>query len=307
MTTIPPTVNLRRRIRHIDIRTAVLLPLAVVVTLVGVVYGARAGISQNEYVQAELVADVQSIQPGNPFWVAVRFEIEQDWHINWINPGDAGLAPSIQWNLPEGFKAGELLWPAPSRYKIGPLVIYGYDDELLLMARLLPPKDLQPGKQVEISAAVDWLACAEACVPEEAKVRVRLPVRSSYPLPDDKWRTAMDKVRFDHPMPSGGWSVHAFAEDEERYVIEVSSHGENIEAVRGCSFFPLEPDVIENASAQVFTVRHRGFEITLKRAHMSTEIPERLTGVLVSDAGFARPNGAAKWRAISIDVPLETR
>ncbi|MCK5406584.1 MAG: hypothetical protein KAJ37_03985, partial [Candidatus Krumholzibacteria bacterium] len=74
-----------------------------------------------------------------------------------------------------------------------------------------------------------------------------------------------------------------------------------------CSFFPLEPDVIENASAQVFTVRHRGFEITLKRAHMSTEIPERLTGVLVSDAGFARPNGAAKWRAISIDVPLETR
>jgi DsbC/DsbD-like thiol-disulfide interchange protein len=281
--------------------------LAAVVTLVVVVYGARAGTSQNEQVHAELVADVQSIQPGNPFWVAVRFEIEQDWHINWINPGDAGLAPSIEWNLPDGFKAGALLWPAPSRYKIGPLVIYGYDDELLLMARLLPPTDLQPGKRVEIGAAVDWLACAEACVPGEAKVRVRLPVNSSYPLPNDKWRAAMDKVRFEHPMPSGGWSVHAFVEDDERYVIEVSSRGENTATVHSCSFFPLEPDVIESASPQAFTVRHRGFEINLKRAHMSTEIPERLTGVLVSDTGFTRSDGAAKWRAISIDVPLETR
>ncbi len=61
---------------------------------------------KNELVRTDIVADMQSIEPGRPFRVAVRFSVADTWHINWINPGDAGLAPSVAWTLPEGFIAG---------------------------------------------------------------------------------------------------------------------------------------------------------------------------------------------------------
>lgn len=296
-------------IRHVTGLATVLYPLAVVVALTATTFDARAESSQNDYVQAELVADVQSIQPGNPFWVAVRFVIEKNWHINWINPGDAGLAPSIEWTLPDGFKVGDLMWPAPHSYRIGPLVIYGYGNELLLMARLFPPQKLVPGELAEIRAAVDWLACAEACVPGAAELLIKLPVRPSEPIVNDKWRKAMDEVRKDLPIPSGVWNVTAFWVDEERYVIEVNSRGESEMEIDTCEFFPLESDVIEHSAAQEFKARQTGFEIALKRAHMSLAIPERLTGVLVSDSGFAGTEygDGVKRRAISIDVPLERR
>jgi len=263
--------------------------------------GGGTGHSQSAYVRAQLVADVQTIQPGRPFWAAVRFEIEKDWHVNWINPGDAGLAPSITWKLPDGFEVGELLWPAPHRYQIGPLVIYGYDGELLLMARLTPPENLQAGTKVKMSADVDWLACAEACVPGEAEVKLALPVQNEHPEPNAKWTAALEKTRLEQPQPLANWAVQAFVEDEERYGLEVRSFGDAGISIGGCEFYPLQPDFIEHAAVQYFTSRSRGFDLALKRAQMSLEIPERLTGVLVINSlGGER-------LALSVDVPFERR
>ncbi len=134
--------------------------------------------------------------------MGVHFDIEDGWHLNWINPGDAGLAPSIRWKLPDGFDAGEVVWPYPSMYRIGPLVIYGYDKELLLMARVTPPADLPATGRVEIGADVDWLACAEACVPGAAELTAALPVRSSHPSPNDRWQSAFEEARRGQPTPS---------------------------------------------------------------------------------------------------------
>jgi len=265
---------------------------------------ARAVDSQSEHVRARIVADVQSIRPGTPFWLGVHFDIEEGWHLNWINPGDAGLAPSIRWELPEGFAASEIEWPYPRMYRIGPLVIYGYDGDLLLMTRVSPPADLPATGRVEIGAIVDWLACAEACVPGGTELTTALPVRSSRPLPDDRWQREFDETRRGHPMPSAGWRVQAFADDEQRYVLEIRSNDPNDNSIAGCRFYPLASDVIEHAEPQQFSARIGGFDLILLRAHMSTEIPDRINGVLVAEPGWDR---SGKRRAISIDVLLEPR
>jgi len=63
-------------------------------------------------VQAELVAAVASIQPGQTFRVALQLDHDEHWHSYWINPG-TGYPTSLRWKLPEGFKAGPIIWPTP--------------------------------------------------------------------------------------------------------------------------------------------------------------------------------------------------
>ena len=64
--------------------------------------------SADSHVKARLISEVNSIQPGKSFWVAVCLTMDKNWHIYWKNPGDAGLSTKIKWTLPEGFKGGDI-------------------------------------------------------------------------------------------------------------------------------------------------------------------------------------------------------
>src|SRR5271168_3908009 len=86
------------------------------------------------HVQAELLANVSEIQPGKPFWLGVHFVIDPSWHIYWKNPGDAGLPTRVKLTLPDGFTAGPLQFPTPSRFEQpGGIVIYGYENSVTLL------------------------------------------------------------------------------------------------------------------------------------------------------------------------------
>ncbi len=127
-------------------------------------------------VKAQLVADVAAVQAGKPFDVGVLFTIDKGWHIYWRNPGDAGLATSVDWQLPEGFTAGPLRWPQPETFQQpGDIVGYGYEGSALLVATVTPPKDLPAGKDVVIGAKATWLGCQEVCVPGHTSLTLALP------------------------------------------------------------------------------------------------------------------------------------
>ena len=48
-----------------------------------------------------LLAEDGALKPGQTAWIGLYFDIEQGWHIYWVNPGDSGEAPRVQWDLPE--------------------------------------------------------------------------------------------------------------------------------------------------------------------------------------------------------------
>lgn len=131
---------------------------------------------QAKYVQADLVADVRSIAPGHPFRLGVRFRLDPGWHIYSRDSGDAGKPTAIHWELPAGFKAGPLQWPKPERLETGDLVTYVYQHEVILFTTVTPPVALPPGsKPFKFSAATDWIACSQNCVPGKASLELSLP------------------------------------------------------------------------------------------------------------------------------------
>ena len=77
----------------------------------GVASAVAAPVVKTQHVEAELVSAEASAQPGKPVTLGLKLRMEPEWHTYWKNPGDSGLPTRIQWQLPPGWKAGEIEWP----------------------------------------------------------------------------------------------------------------------------------------------------------------------------------------------------
>ena len=132
-----------------------------------------------EHVRAEIVADVRAVQPGQPFTVGVLLHIDPGWHLYWINPGDSGLATAVRFQFPVGFDVGPVRFPLPRRFDLpGNVINYGYENHVLLTARVTPPKDVPVGSSIAAAASVKWLCCEKVCIPGKANLQETLPVES---------------------------------------------------------------------------------------------------------------------------------
>ena len=129
-----------------------------------------------DLVKAELVAETASAAPGGTVWLDAHLDIAPGWHVYWRNPGDAGLPTSIAWSLPSGFTAGAIEWPVPERFKVGDIANYGYTGGVDLLVPVAVPAAPDPGETVRLDATVNYLVCAEICIPGEAKLALTLPV-----------------------------------------------------------------------------------------------------------------------------------
>ena len=90
-------------------------------------------------------------------WAAIHFDIAPGWHTYWRNPGESGYATSIHWTLPKGVSAGDIRWPAPSRFEEGGIVNYGYAGGTTLLVPLHFGADAKAGGAA--TAKVSWLLC----------------------------------------------------------------------------------------------------------------------------------------------------
>jgi thiol:disulfide interchange protein DsbD len=256
-------------------------------------------------VSAELIADVAAVAPGTPFRLGVRLRMAPGWHVNWINPGDAGLAPSIAWKLPDGFKAGIVLWPLPSRFFTGPLTIFGYADEVLLLTDVRTPASLAAGGNIDLAADVSWLACAQECVPGSATVRLTLPVESKARAHTGE-SAVFQSTEARLPRHAVTWNVDAHIDESTTLVLDIQNGAATGMPLEGAFFFPYEPGLIENAAPQVMSV-HAGlggqpvYELRIARARIPAGALTQVQGVLVAVSGLATGEGPA---AIEINVPV---
>jgi len=133
-------------------------------------------------VTAELIPDTTAIQPGHPFTVGLYLHVPPDMHVYWSNPGDGGGPIRITWNLPAGFTAGPLQYPVPNRIpQPGNLLIYGYEDQVLLQTQITPPARLK-SKTVHLTALGQWVVCSTVqCYFGKGSLSADLPVASPQP------------------------------------------------------------------------------------------------------------------------------
>ena len=133
-----------------------------------------------------MVADQAAIVAGKPFLLGVLLTMDPGWHIYWKNPGDAGIATKVKFDLPSGFSAGELLYPTPMRIdQAGDIHCFGYEESVLLWEVVTPPATLPADVAKQFKADVSWLVCDKECYPGKAALDLTLQA-SSHSQPDNE-------------------------------------------------------------------------------------------------------------------------
>ena len=257
---------------------------------------ARAAPVSTGHVEAELLAERNAIVPGQPLTVALRLAMQRGWHTYWRNPGDSGLPTTLAWKLPDRFSAGPIQWPPPRAIPVGPLMNFGYEGEVLLLADVTAPRELPEGKPVTLSARADWLVCKEICIPEGADLSLSLPVAGTA-QPDARWAAAIASARAALPRPLDGVAVSATGAGRDIVLALTAAHG-GIDPGE-LYFFPDKAGLIEPAAAQRLAREGDSWKLTLSVANQRVGDARRVSGVLVAT------NGIAGQRASSVDVPLQ--
>ena len=247
-----------------------------------------------QLVHAELVADAKAIVPGKSFTAGVLLRMAPGWHTYWKFSGDAGLPSEIKWNLPAGWKVGEIQWPIPLKTTDpGDIQTYGYQDEVLLMQEIVPPAKIDRSS-LKLSAEANWLVCERICIPGSASLQLELPTSTtSAPANTEMF------ARFRHLLPQDWPGADVVKANWSRggSDLRLSLTSATLAKYRAADFFPLPPANVVVGHPKVES--RRGDEIVFRIPIESAD--KNLSSIqgLVVFAQNANGNDRAAWQIAS--------
>lgn len=257
---------------------------------------------RTSYSEAELVLERAGVTPGGTVQAGLRLKHKPRWHSYWRNPGDSGLPTEITWNLPAGWKAGEIAWPVPKRLPVGDLVNYGYEGEVLLTVPLTAPAGAKPGEVAAIKADAVWLVCEKICVPEEAALALRLPVVQADAKPTAQ-QPLFARTRLRLPV-AADWAAD-LSGDAERLRLALPAKGFDRATLTDAYFFAFDPDAVHHAAPQPLKPLSDGFALELVRGVHRGQPVVPVSGVLTYAA--RQPDGSVRQQAIEIRAEPQGR
>ncbi|WP_420431158.1 protein-disulfide reductase DsbD family protein [Hyphobacterium sp.] len=247
-------------------------------------------------VDTRLVSDHVTVERGQTFYVGLHMQIEPGWHTYWRNPGDSGEPTQIDWTLPDGVEAGEILWPAPTAYEFGPLMNYGYGDEVVLPIPITIMTAFD-GRFLELQADVSWLVCEEICIPESAEVELFLSVGQTA-IVDAAGAALIESgmSRLPEVFP-----IDAGITRSGSSLLLTSHLPDDSGPVRNVAFFPFSNTVIEHAAEQLSYISDDGVALRL------VPTPEARSGLTWAPSGVLTYEtlDSGAWIRRSVEITPE--
>jgi thiol:disulfide interchange protein len=232
---------------------------------------------------------VELMVPGSSLYkndalnqAGLYFKLEPGWHVYWQNPGDAGEPPHLHWTLQDGITAGPLEFPAPKRVPLGPLMDFGYEDEVLFPFTVHVAENAKPGPAT-LHAKVDWLVCREVCIPGKAELELSRNVQQG---PADQSVNEPPLFRkfisqLPKPLPANDRAVFQPTPTGFRLGVETGQRETS------ASFFPEEQDILDNPAPQKVSPTAKGVVLEFKKDANLASNPPHLKGVVELSGGRA--------------------
>jgi thiol:disulfide interchange protein len=239
------------------------------------------------HVKATLAPQSDGAAPGSTLYVAVVQQIDKGWHTYWKNPGDAGEPTRIIWTLPAGWRAGDIVWPAPKRLPVGPLMNYGFEGEAVLASPIEVPVTARPGDVAHIAAKVEMLVCADVCVPQDASLTLDVPVVAGAAPPNPLWGPKIAAALAAAPKDSGLAASFQLVGGTLKLAVAGAPLAGRSGA--GAYFFPDTPGLIDHAKPQAIDLGPQGFTLAapVGDALKQGQPPASISGVVETADGAA--------------------
>jgi thiol:disulfide interchange protein len=250
-----------------------------------------------QLVHAELVADTKAIVPGKSFTVGLLLRMAPSWHTYWKFSGDAGLPSEIKWNLPNGWKVGEIQWPIPLKTTDpGDIQTYGYQDEVLLMQEIVPPPKID-SSSVKLSAKANWLVCERICIPGNASLQLELATSATSAPANTEMFARFRRLL---PQDSPGADVVKANWTRAGSDLRLSLTSAMLAKYPAADFFPLPPANVVVGHPKIES--RRGDETTFRIPIESGDKNLSSLQGLVVFAQHANGNDRAAWQIASSAV-----
>jgi thiol:disulfide interchange protein DsbD len=243
------------------------------------------GPQRTERIEAELVPMSRWATPGSTVIVAVRQKIQPGWHTYWRNPGDSGGPTTLDWTLPNGVRADEIVWPLPERQRLQSLINYGYSGDVLLPVPIEAPASARPGQVLTLRAEALFMVCSDQmCVPDELALALDVEVREGAAPLDPTYGAAIQSVLTAAPRPAPIEARIALADGR----LTLSAGGGPLAGadIGRAHFFPFQGGIIDHAADQTATRGDDGLTLTLAPGRGARGgLTGPVVGVLATDAG----------------------
>lgn len=217
-------------------------------------------IAQTDYGSIELAAPHLHVAPGAKFHVMLRHRIKDGWHVYWRNAGDSGDGTQIKWDLPDGFFAGEILYPEPQPYDIAGFTNYVFHKKAELLIPFEVSKSVPEGLY-QLRAKVSWLVCADICVPADGETLLTIEVAQRNDVSFSPHFA--DILAAEEALPKSFETPISFSISGEELHLTLPQLNEQSEQLKSAYFFPLRNDLIEHAAEQELKQADSGAAPTL--------------------------------------------
>jgi len=277
------------------------LTLLVIISSLAVSFGLagklKAGLTQRDFAEqtgkrggepVEARIFFIDYQEKGKLRIGLYFKIEPGWYLYWLNPGEAGLPPQVEWKLPPGFSLTSLEFPTPEKFLSSGYVVYGYKNELLLLADFSIPEAFSfPARETTvIQARINWMVCQESCLIGQRELELDLSsidagrreealliwekFKWRFPRPQEEIRVKVKKVKMMKAEEGGPFG---------KINISLELEGEDLWQVKDFYPLPLEEFIIDENMTKYNTGT---IELSLTPLKNGARI-DRLKGILMGE------------------------
>lgn len=269
------------------------------------VASSESGLYESDQLTVQLITDVTAITPGESFLVGLLLKPKQGYHTYWKGPGIVGVATDLQWHLPHGFSAGDIIWPAPDRVDMVGINAHGYNGEICLLVEIDTPEKIE-SELVKLKAKATWMCCGITCHPGFADLELILPVNSSgKPVPGIEERRLLFQRTLDTVPPKSpeNWTTSAELVTRDTFELKVmvpNLNGKNVDNIYFfCYDLQVNSDILQKAT--LTNLDGSQISLSLARSDFAPDNPDTLEGVIYHPAGW--PGLNSNYAEISFDWP----
>lgn len=103
--------------------------------------------------------------------VALHLRLAEGWKTYWRIPGEAGIAPRLDFSGSQNLADVRVHWPRPSVFDQSGYTSIGYLGELILPLELIPRR---AGRPIALEGEISIGVCDDICVPADLRVQAAL-------------------------------------------------------------------------------------------------------------------------------------
>jgi thiol:disulfide interchange protein DsbD len=213
----------------------------------------------------------------------------------------------MEWELPKGWTAGEIEWPAPDKVKMASINTHGYERDVLLMVKITPPPKVEE-KTVTLKTKAVWMCCGTTCNLGNHDFEMTLPVEAgAEPAWNAEWRKVFERERATFPVALTGWKLSAVRKGK-KIALTAEPEKEGVKMPEEAIFFSADLPFgqnrffIDSDLPQKWTASGSGFRADLPVSDWLPKDQSVLRGVITGKKAWL-PNDK---RAALVEVPVKT-